>query len=816
MQTLLQDLRYGARMLWKKPGFALIAIITLALGIGANTAIFSVVNGVLLRPLPYKEPDRLVRVYSEFPTMNLRKFWISPPEYLEIQKEAKVWESVGAWSSTGVNVAATGEPIRVTAARVTRSLIDTLGVQPALGRNFSPEEDVVGGPNATIISHALWQRAYGGQADIVGKEIRINAQPFTVIGVMPQGYVFPPGSNDPAEVWVNFRFDPANPGGRGSHFLYVIGRLKPGATLAQANGEMIMLENAWKSENRARHLFNQTTHTVLMFALHQDVVGGAKPAVLMLLGAVAFVLLIACANVASLLLARAEARHREFAVRLALGAGRSRMLRQFLTEGTILVLLGAIGGVLLAQLGLKVIMATAPDSVPRTGEIKIDMIVLAFTLGVSILAVLFFALAPMAQLREHNLAGWLHGASLRTTGSSSQLLRKTLVVVEIALAVVLVAGSGLMIRAFWKLRNVELGFNPIGALSFSIALPQRSYPIPEQLRFSRSLQEKLAAIPGVKSVAMAGELPPLRPIDANDTQIEGFQPTPDGPAQNVDFWNVVSQDYFKTLGIRLTEGRLFEPTDHSETAQRVVVINRALANRFWKDSPIGKRVSPQISNQPNWFTVVGVVEDTKNLGVDKPAGTELYFSEQQVVTLFGGNTQQNFVLRTDGDPNLIAPAVRAAVRAIDPGLPIYDLRTMSDFVADSMVRPRFLSMLLATFSAIALTLAAVGIYGVMAYAVSQRTQEIGVRMALGARSSDVLKMVLKQGTSLAAIGVGIGLVSSFALTRVMSTLLFEVSVTDPMTFAVVVAVLALVALAACYIPARRATKVDPLVALRYE
>jgi putative ABC transport system permease protein len=816
MQNILQDLRYGARMLLKKPGFTAIAVITLALGIGANTAIFSVVNGVLLRPLPYKEPGRLARVYSEFPTMNLRKFWISPPEFLDIQKESKSWESIGAWATGGVNLSSTGEPIRVTSTSVTRSLIDTLGVSPMIGRNFAQEEERPNGPRAVIISYGLWGRAFGGRADIAGQTVRINAAPFTIVGVMPQGYVFPPGSNEPTDVWIPFQFDPANPGNRGSHFLNVIGRLKPGVTIEQARGELELLEAGWRSENRAQHLLNQQNHPVLMFALHEDVVGTARRAVLTLLGAVAFVLLIACANVASLLLARAEARRREFVVRLALGAGRGRMLRQFLTEGSILVLLGAVGGLALARLGLKVIMAAAPGSVPRTVEVGIDLWVLAFTLGVSILAVFIFALAPMAQMREGNLATGLHGASLRTTGAGGHLLRKGLVVTEIALAVVLIVGSGLMIRAFWKLRNVELGFDPTNVLSFTVALPGRAYPVQEQLRFSRTLREKLAALPGVKSAAMSSGLPPLRQINANDTGIEGFVPTPDGPAQNVDYWNIISEEYFKTLGVRVVEGRAFEPSDRNENAQRVAVINQAMARRFWQGSPVGRRVNPQVSNQPNWFTVVGVVEDTKNIGVDKPAGTELYFLDQQVVQLFGGNTRQNFTVRAAGDPALVASAVRAAVRDIDPALPIFGMQAVTDLVADSLVRPRFLSILLGSFSVIALVLAAVGIYGVMAYSVSQRTQEIGVRMALGARSSDVMAMVLTQGTKLAAVGVGIGLAGAFALTRLMSTLLFEVSVTDPATFAAVVALLAVIALLACYVPARRATKVDPMVALRIE
>jgi predicted permease len=813
IETLFQDLRYGLWMLKRNPGFTFVAVLTLALGIGANTAIFSVVNGVLLRPLLYEEPGQLVRVYSEFPTMNMRKFWISAPEFLDIQREAKSWESIGAWAPSGANLSTTGEAMRVTSSRITRSLIDTLGVQPMLGRNFSAEEDLVNGPSATIISHSLWQRAFGRQPDIVGQQVQINAQPFTVVGVMPQGFDFPPGSNDPVEVWTPFQFNPTSPGNRGGHFLNVIGRLKPGVTIEQARSEMEMLEAGWRSENRAQHLLDSRDHPVLMIPLHEDVVGSARRAVLTLLGAVASVLLIACANVASLLLARAEARQREFAVRLALGAGRARMLRQFLTEGLILALLGAGCGVLLARLGLKLIMTAAPDSVPRTGEIRIDLPVLAFTLGISILAVFIFAVAPMAQLREGKLAYWLHGAGLRTTGAGSHMLRKGLVITEIALAVVLIVGSGLMIRAFWKLRQVDLGFDPFNTLSFTVALPTRAYQPLDRIRFSHTLRERLAAIPGVKSVAMATGLPPLRRIGAIDTGIEGLQQTPDGPAQNVDYWNTVSEDYFKTLGIRTIEGRTFELSDRNENAQRVLVINQAMARRFWKGSPIGRRVNP--GNFGNWFTIVGVVEDTKNIGVDKPAGTELYFHEQQAATLFGPATR-NFVVRTTGDPMLIAATVSGVVRDLDPALPIYRMQSMSDLVADSLVRPRFLSILLGAFSAIALALAAVGIYGVMAYSVSQRTQEIGVRMALGARTSDVLKMVLSQGVKLASAGVAIGLAGAFALTRVMSTLLFEVSVTDPATFAAVVVLLAVVALLACYIPARRAMKVDPLQALRHE
>jgi len=815
METFTQDLRYALRMLVKNPAFTAVAVVTLALGIGANTAIFSVVNAVLLRPLPFREPNQLVRVYSEFPTMQLRKFWLSPPELLDIQKEAKSWEAIGAWAPGGQNVGTSSEPLRVTSASVTRGLLETLGVQPLLGRNFTAEEDLNGGPNVALISYGLWQRAFGGSNDIIGKQIQVNSQSTTVVGVTPRDFAFPPGSNDQVEVLVPFQFDPANPGNRGSHFLSVIGRLRPGVTIEQARSELTSLMEGWRGENRAQHLLNPKGHPVLLLPLHEDVVGSARLAVLMLMGAVGFVLLIACVNVANLLLARAEARHREFAVRLALGAGLRRMVQQFIAEGFVLVFLAATLGTLLAFFGLKLLLLFAPDSVPRTGEIRVDLLVLAFTLGVSVIAVFLFALAPLAQIRETNLANWIRGASQRAIGGGGQVVRKTLVITEIALAVVLVIGSGLMIRAFWKLQQVNTGFEPRGVLSFSINLPATTYKIPDRLRFATTLQQRLASLSGVTSASLAGGLPPLRRINANDTEIEGYQQTPDGPAQNVDYWNVVGNDYFKTMKIRTLEGRTFEPSDDNDNAQRVVVVNQALAKRFWKGSPIGRRVNPGFADPKVWATIVGVVEDTKNAGMDKPSGPELYLQAHQVAQ-FGLSTNMNFVVRTDGDPQALAAGVRAAVREIDPSLPVYGLRPMSEVVARSMVQPRFLSLLLATFSAIALFLAAIGIYGVMAYSVAQRTQEIGVRMALGAQRLHVLRLVFGQGFFLLVIGIVIGLAGAFALTRLMRTLLFEVTATDPLTYSAVVALLTGIALLACYIPARRATKVDPLVALRYE
>jgi len=814
MQTFLQDLKYALRMLRKNPAFTAVAILTLAVGIGANSAIFSVVNSVLLRPLPYRQPDQLVRVYSEFPTMQLRKFWLSPPELLDIQREAKSWEAIGAWAPGGRNVGTASEPLRVTSAVVTRSLLDVLGVQPERGRNFTEDEDRNGGPKVAIISHGLWQKGFGGASDIIGKQIQVNATTTTVVGVMPPNFGFPPGSNDQVEVLLPFQFDPANPGSRGSHYLSVIGRLKPGVNSEQAMSEMTSLMAGWKSEGRSQHLLNPERHPVVMLGLHEDVVGSARKAVWLLMAAVAFVLLIACVNVANLLLARAESRHREFAVRLALGAGLKRMVRQFVAEGFVLVLMASILGVALAFAGLKTLLLFAPDSVPRTEEITVGLPVLGFTLAVATIAVFLFGLAPLAQVSERNLANWIRGAGQRAIRGGGQTLRKSLVVTEIALAVILVIGSGLMIRAFWKLQQVNTGFDPKGAVSFSLNLPASKYKAPERLQFMNALEQKLSAIPGVANVSMASGLPPLRQIDANDTEIEGYQPTPDGPAQNVDYWNPVGNDYFKTMKIRLLEGRTFEPRDDNPDSMKVVVVNQALAKRFWTGSPIGRRVNPGFSDPKVWFTIVGIVEDTKNAGMDKPAGPELYFAARQVNDFLDSNI--SFVVRGASDSTPLEGSIRGAVRELDPTLPVYNLWSMDEVVSKSMVQPRFLALLLATFSGIALFLAAIGIYGVMAYSVAQRTQEIGVRMALGARQLHVLRLIFGQSIGMLLIGVVIGLVGAFLLTRWMRTLLFEITATDPLTYVSVIGLLTIVALLACYIPARRAAKVDPLIALRYE
>src|SRR6185369_5178016 len=466
-----------------------------------------------------------------------------------------------------------------------------------------------------------------------------------------------------------------------------------------------------------------------------------------------------------------------FAVRLALGAGLKRMVRQFVAEGFVLVLIASILGITLAFVGLKILLLFAPDSVPRTEEIGVGLPVLAFTIAVAVVAVFLFGLAPLVQVSERNLANWIRGAGQRSIRGGGQALQKSLVIAEIALAVILVIGSGLMIRAFWKLQQVNTGFDPAGVTSFSLNLPGVKYKSADRYQFVNALEQKLNAIPGVTGVSMASGLPPLRRINANDTEIEGYQPTPDSPAQNVDYWNVVGNDYFKTMKIRLLEGRTFGPQDDNPNAMPVVIVNQALAKRFWTGSPIGRRVNPGFSDPKVWFTIVGVVEDSKNAGMDKPAGPELYFQVRQVNQFLGTNV--NFVVRAANNSVPLEGSIRNAVRELDPSLPVYNLWSMDELVAKSMVQSRFLALLLATFSGIALFLAAIGIYGVMAYSVAQRTQEIGVRMALGARPLHVLRLIFKQSLGMLLIGTVIGLVGAFALTRLMRTLLFEITATDP-------------------------------------
>jgi putative ABC transport system permease protein len=818
MSTLLQDLRFAARMLFKKPGFAAVAVLTLALGIGANTAIFSVVYGVVLRALPYPDSDRLVQLYTQFPSMKFDRFWFSPPEFFELQEESASYESIGGWNNSDAAVAGGTEPVRVMASYTSGKLFETVGVQPLLGRQYSQDSTLPGAPAVAVLGYGLWQRAFGGDLQVVGKTIRVDGVATEVVGVMPRTFDFPDRS---VELWVPQKLDPAETDNRGSHFISVIGRLKPGISVEQARAELDPLMAKSEERHKDDHPQSRAKHPMVLYSLHEELVGDVRPGLLMLLGAVGFVLLISCANVASLLLARAAARAKEIAVRTALGAGRGRLVRQFLTESLVLSLLGGALGLVLARWGLDLILAINPDIIPRTHQIGIDGRILLFTLGLSLATGVLFGLAPVAHLHLGALAASLKsGVRGSTEGPERQGFRRVLVVVEVALAVVLVIGSGLMLRSFSALMKVDPGFKPQGLVTMELALPEASYPKPEQvLDFFARLQTGLHALPGVQGVTLMTGLPPNRRINANDISFEGLEQSKDGPVWNVDFWQQVADDYFKTMGIRLVEGRLFSETDR-EGAPGAVLVNETMARRFWPgQSPVGRqlRVTPWLKKVPPQ-TVVGVVADVKQQGLGAPTGTEVYMPLRQMPEVEGGAERDIHIVAraASGDPIALVTAIRGVIRTLDSTLPVARVRTMDEVFQSAVAKPWFLTMLLAVFAGVALVLAAIGVYGVLAFAVSQRTNEIGIRMALGAQSSHVLRLVVGQGFGLVALGVVLGLGAAGVLTRLMQGLLFGVASTDPLTFASVPLVLAAVALLACAVPALRAVRVDPIVALRYE
>jgi putative ABC transport system permease protein len=816
VSTFFKDLRYGVRALTASPGFTLAAIVCLALGIGMTTAIFSVVHAVLLRPLGFREPDRLVRIYTEFPQFpngGLRRFWTSPPEYDELARETQSWESLNAWRTGGINLAGGADPIRVTACYVTGDMQRMLGVAPSMGRVIAPEDDAVGAAQVAVISQGLWERAFASDRSVIGRTVQINGRNANIVGVMPASFSFPPGELDAPEVWLPFQLGPPNPQRRGSHFLYLIGRLKPGVTLKHAQEELDRHVDQSAARLGPNHPFSKAAHPLITSSLHEEVVRGIRPALWTLMGAVAFVLLIACVNVANLLLARAEARQREIAIRKALGAGVGQLIRQFTIEGLLLSLTGAAAGLGLAYAGLKVMVAAGKASIPRAGEVTIDPTVLIVTLGVSLLTALLFGLAPLAQIATGTLHDALKAAGGRTAGSvSSNRFRGALVASELAFALILLIGTGLMIKAFWKLSEVHPGFRPEGLLTLRVNLQQATYPTNANVvHFWEMAQAKLAAIPGIDSATAMKGLPPEKQIDANDTQIENFTPVPNGPGNNIDFWQIVGDRFFETMGTRLLEGRYIDARDTAESAP-VVVINQTMARTYYGgQSALGHRIRPGF--QDPWRTIVGVVEDVKNAGLDRGVGTEIFLPYKQ-----GGfaGPAIYFAAHTSGDPAALISAARNAIREVDPALPLSQVKTMDDVLAGAKSRPRFLTTLLGLFSGTALLLAAVGLYGVISYSVTRRTSEFGIRMAMGAERGDVVGLVLKQALTLAAIGVVAGAIGALVLTRLIRGLLFGVSSFDPMTFAAMAAVLLAVTALACVVPARRATKVDPLVALRYE
>src|SRR5215468_6525988 len=792
MQILWQDLRYGARMLLKKPVFTLIAVFTLALGIGANTAIFSVVNSVLLRPLPYPNAERLMTIWEDHRARNGPvNEWTSPPGFEDWRDQAKSFDHVVALQDWQPTLTGQGDPEQLVGAQVSHDTFAMLGVTPALGRSFRPEEDQRGVESVVIISHGLWRRRFGADPSLVGKKISLNGESRVVIGVMPAGFKFPIIAG--ADIWRPIQ--PAlNPGcRRGCITVRVMARLKPGAAEGQARAELNSIAA------RVEQQFPDTNTKVgaTLVPLREFLVGPVKTQMMALLVAVGFVLLIACANVANLLLARSATREKEIAIRASLGAGRWRIARQLLSESLLLASIGGAAGLLLAYGLVDLLVSFSPQGTPRLDEIGMDRRALGYTMAITVLTGLLFGTAPVWQLFKADL-----NQSLRDSGKGLQVARSgralnALVVAETALALTLLVGAGLLIRSFVRLQRVDPGFNPRGVLTAVVTLPSAVYPERAQIApFYSQLLERVRALPGVRSAAAVSSLP----LAGNDSDagfvIEG-RPAPQPDQRPVAWYSSVSPDYFRAMGMRLTAGREFTERDN-ENSPKVVIISDATARRhFPNENPIGKRIG---NGRPDgWREIVGITADVKHFGLNQDARVSMFFPYRQQPA-----RRMFIVARTAADPLSLTSALKGAVAAMDKNLAVSNISAMEEITAQSIGQERFTLLLLGVFSALALLLAVAGIYGVMSYAVAQRTHEIGIRMSLGAQTRDVLKMVVAQGMALVLSGVGIGLVAALALTRFIRGLLFGVSAADPMTLASVAALLALVALVACYIPARRA------------
>jgi len=804
MNSLLQDFRFGLRMLVKNPAFTMIAVITLALGIGANAAIFSVVNAVLLRPLPYPNAERLMTIWEDHTRRDgPEREWTSPLGFEDWRDQAKSFDHVVALQGWGPTLTGQGDPEQLVGALVSHNTFEMLGVAPTLGRSFRPEEDQRGAEGVIIISHGLWQKRFGADPSLVGKTISLNGESRMVVGVMPAGFKFPIIAN--ADVWRPIQ--PALNAGcqRGCITIRVMARLKPEATEAQARAELNTIAA------RIEQQFPDTNSKVgsTLIPLHEFLVGPVKPQMLALLVAVAFVLLIACANVANLLLARSASRATEIAIRASLGAGRLRIARQLLSESLLLAVVGGVVGLLLAFWLVDLLISFSPDGTPRLDEIGIDRRALGYTLAVTMLTGLLFGTAPVWQLFKTDLNQSLRdgGKGLKTAGSGRAL--SLLVVAETALALMLLVGAGLLIRSFIQLQRVDPGFNPRNVLTAVVRLPQVVYPERNQIApFYSQLLDRIKALPGAQSAAVTSSLP-LAGFDSDAGFVIEGRPAPQPNQQPVAWYSSVSPDYFRTMGMRLIAGREFTERDN-ENAPKVVIISEATARRhFPNENPLGKRIG---NGRPDgWIEIVGVTADVKHFGLSQDARVSMFFPDRQQPS-----RRMVVVARTAADPTSLISALRGAVSAMDKNLAVSNIITMEEITAQSIGQERFTLLLLGIFAALALLLSMAGIYGVMSYAVAQRTREIGVRMALGAEAGNVLRLVIGQGMLLALIGVGIGLAGSLALSRLMKTMLFGVSATDPLTFIGVGVLLALVALVACYVPARRASKVDPMIALRYE
>jgi putative ABC transport system permease protein len=804
-------------MLFNNLTFTAVAALTLGLGIGAITAIFSVVHAVILAPLPFPHPDELVQLYTQFPAQKQDRFWLSGPEYLDVARQAASFQSVTAYTLDGAALVVKDQPLRVPVALTTSTFARTMGATPELGRYFADYEDLPGDITVATISHRLWQHAFKGDPEVVGRRALIDGLSVTIVGVMPAGFGFPQADTD---LWLPARINPVLDS-RYRHSWTVVGRLASGVSLAQARAEIGSLMKGWKDATTG-HALSAPEHALVVYSLKDEVIGSVRSTLWLLQAAVLFVLLIACANVSNLLLARAEARGREIAVRNALGANRSRLVRQFLSESLILGGLGGVLGLVMAIWGVDLTTAILPRGAPRATEIRIDLWVLLFGVAVSLGTSLLFGLAPMLHTRVDHLGAALKEGQ-RSGGPARPRLRQALVVSEVALAVVLVIGCGLVIKSFVRLQQVDPGFRPGGLVTGQIELPMKKYPREaDVLLFFQRLQRELRSEPGVESATVMSGLPPARRINANGAELEGIAPPRDGPAASIDFWQYAGDDFFATLGMRLVRGRWLQASDTADSLP-VVVINEALVRKFYPGvDPVGRRIkaAPWRKEAP-WQTIVGVVADMKQQGLDAPTGTEVFIPMSQAVTLMGRAPRNLYaVVRGDIDPAALAATIRGQVARMDRTLPVDQLRSMDQVMYEAVGKPRFITFLLGTFSALALLLAAIGVYGVMSYSVARRTRELGIRIALGAQASGVRRIVMVEGLRLACIGVALGMAAAFLVNRglasAIASLLYDVAPVDPATFAGVAAVVLAVAALACFVPAWRATRVDPMIALRHE
>jgi putative ABC transport system permease protein len=814
MDTLLQDLRYSLRRLAKSPAFTGIVVLTLALGIGANTAIFSAVNAVLLRPLPYREPHRLVTIEHLYPSLDLEAP-VSVPGFLDYKRKTRSFESMAVQAGWQANLTGVDEPVRMVGQRVTGEFFTTLQVPALLGRTLQPGEDTRGRDRVAVLSYDAWRRIFGGASDMVGRSLSLNGESYEVVGVMPSG--FRDFFNRNAELWAPLVFEPEQmtDENRTSEFLNLTGRLKPGVPVEQAAGEMRTLAEQLKRDYPDIYA---PDWSLMVTPLSIQSTGEVRPALLVLLGAVGFVLLIACANVANLLLARAATRSKEIAVRTALGATRERLLRQLLTESVLVSLAGGAVGLLLAYAGVRALVAADVRNLPRADEIGIDGTVMLFTFAVSLFAGVLFGLAPAVHTATPDLHGALKEGGRGTTADrGSHALRRSLVVTEVALALTLLTGAGLLLKSFARLQQVDPGFDPANLLTFNLSLPQVRYPSDTtQIAFFDQVLPAIAGVPGVGGVGGTSVMPFGGGWTTGSFEIEGYQPPENQPGPWGDL-RIVSPGFFEALRIPLLRGRYLTDEDRAGTRE-VAVIDQEFVRRYWpKENPIGKRftfgppdgVTDTTQNQ--WIEIVGVVGHAAHEGLDADPRVQLYLSYRQTA-----RPAMAVAVRTQGNPERYVNLVRDAVRSVDPDQPISNIARMDELLSRSVGERRLSMMLLSLFSGIALVLASVGIYGVMSYSVTERSRELGVRIALGADRSDVLRLVLRQGMRLAILGIGIGLAAALALTRLIESQLYGVTATDPTTFVLVAGVLAATALVANLIPAIRATRLDPAVVLREE